>query len=258
MTLKELNTMNKTMKWLAGLSILSASLAWADAPKISEARINDFLQQVETQMPTDPNTPKPDLTALKADITRTLQVADILKTEAFKIGLDKKSDIQVKLENLQAQFYAQQYINYLRTTIQINDQDLRQQYDLVTSEINLLPIAFDSKEAAENGLSKLKKGLSFEDLMKQINPQSPSQSWINPQQLPPEIAYWAMQLKNGQISAQPIVLEGRYYLLKVAGMRHMPNAPTFDKIKTQLREQAIEKKVQEEINKLIEKNGIKP
>ncbi|MDF7675432.1 peptidylprolyl isomerase [Neisseriaceae bacterium ESL0693] len=248
--------MKKHILWLTGLSILSSSLVWAAAPEISNIRVDAVMKQIEAQVKAQPDAGKLDKTKLKANIIQDLQTSEILKNEAFKLGLDKQPDIQANLLNVQAKFYAGAYINYLKSKAEVSDAQLREQYELMSSEINLLPIMFKSKTAAEAGLTKLKKGLSFEELMKQVNPQTPSQLWVNPQQLPPELTTWIMQLKNGQISAQPIEIEGQYYLLKRAGMRRMENAPAFETVKPQLLDQAKEMQVQHEVNQLLQQNGI--
>ena len=98
--------------------------------------------------------------------------------------------------------------------------------------------------------------MAYETLYKQVNPEAPASNWMNPQQLPPEFAQLASQLKNGQISPNVINIDGHFFLLKVAGMRQAPNAPAFNQIKEQLREQAKQQKVQEQINQLLQKNGI--
>lgn len=248
--------MKKSIPWLAGLSIMAAGLAFADAPKIDSQRINVMLKQIERQMQTQPDAPAPDKAEIQKEITLRLQSAEILKSEAIKAGLDKQPDTQAAWQNVQAQFYAAQYVDYLAAKTEINDSDLRRQYEQVSQEINLLPIVFPSKEAAEEGLTKLKKGLAYETLYKQVNPEAPASNWMNPQQLPPEFAQLASQLKNGQISPNVINIDGHFFLLKVAGMRQAPNAPAFNQIKEQLREQAKQQKVQEQINQLLQKNGI--
>ncbi|PIT14485.1 peptidylprolyl isomerase [Snodgrassella alvi] len=249
--------MKKSITWLAGLSIMAAGLAFADAPQIDSQRINIMLKQFERQMQAQqPGAPVPDKAEIQKEITVRLQTAEILKAEAIKAGLDKQPETQAAWQNVQAQFYAAQYIEHLTANIEVKDSDLRRQYEQVSQEINLLPIVFPSKEAAEEGLTKLKKGLPYETLLKQVNPEAPASNWMSPQQLPPDFAQLASQLKNGQISPNVITINEHFILLKLAGMRQSPNAPAFDQIKDQLREQAKQQKVQEQITQILQKNGI--
>lgn len=248
--------MKKSITRLAGLSIMAAGLAFADAPQIDIQRINVMLKQLEHQMQAQPGAPEPNKAEIQKEITLRLQSAEILKAEAIKAGLDKKPDTQAAWQNVQAQFYAAQYVDHLANSIEINDSDLRRQYEQISQEINLLPIVFPSKEAAEEGLTKLKKGLAYETLLKQVNPEAPASNWMSPKQLPPDFAQLASQLKNGQISPNVIAIDGHYILLKLAGTRLASNAPAFDQVKNQLLEQTKQQKVQEQINQILQKNGI--
>lgn len=248
--------MKKSITWLAGFSIMAAGLAFADAPKIDSQRINVMLKQYERQMQAQPGAPAPNKAEIQKEITLRLQTADILKAEALKAGLDKQPDTQAAWQNMQAQFYAAQYVDHLAASIEVSDSDLRRQYQQVSQEINLLPIVFPSEQAAEEGLSKLKKGLAYETLLKQVNPEAPQSNWMNPKQLPPEFAQLASQLKNGQISPNVITIDGHYILLKLAGTRQAPDAPAFDQIKEQLRNQAKQEKVSQQINQILKNNGI--
>ncbi len=253
--------MKRFTPWLAGLSMIAAGLALAEAPKIDQARIDVMLKQVQAQMaaqPQQPGAPLPDKAQLTQDLTRELQTVDVLHAEAVKAGLDKQPDIQAGLANLQAQYYANAYVQYLQDKIEVSDSDLRQTYDLLSREIKLLPIEFESEAAAKAGLERLKKGLSFEALMKEVNPQSPTDVWMNPQQLPPPVAHIASLLKDGQITGDVVNLEGHHYLFKLAGARRSADAPPFEQVKEQLRNQARQQKVQAEIAKLLQEKGIQP
>ena len=121
--------MKRFTPWLAGLSMIAAGLALAEAPKVDQARIDAMLKQVQAQMaaqPQQPGAPLPNKAQLTQDITRELQTVDVLQAEAVKAGLDKQPDIQAGLANLQAQYYANAYVDHLRAKIEVSDSDLRQ------------------------------------------------------------------------------------------------------------------------------------
>ena len=113
--------MKRFTPWLAGLSMIAAGLALAEAPKIDQARIDVMLKQVQAQMaaqPQQPGAPLPDKAQLTQDLTRELQTVDVPHAEAVKAGLDKQPDIQAGLANLQAQYYANAYVQYLQDKIE--------------------------------------------------------------------------------------------------------------------------------------------
>lgn len=245
--------------WLAGVSLIAASLALAEAPNISQARIDAMLQQIQLQMGApSAEMPEAEREQLRQNVTRELQTVDILQAEALKAGLDKQPEVQAGLANAQAQFYAAAYVNHLRQSITVSDAEIRQTYDVLAREIKFLPIEFADRAAAEAGLARLKKGLAFEVLQKEINPQANADVWITPQQLPPQVAEIANLMRSGQITGDVVEIEGRAYLFKMAGARTNPNAPPFDTVKDQLREQAKQQKVEQTITDLLQANGIAP
>ena len=252
--------MNKRASWLAGLTIIATGLAFADAPKIDSARLDAALKQIQAQMQSQaqPGMTMPNKAQLTQQVTQDLQTADVLKEEAIKAGLDKQPETQAAWQNLQSQFYASQYVNYLKSQIEVNDADLRKQYEATTSEINLLVIPFASKEAAEQGLEKLKKGLSFEALMKQQDPKAETQMWTNPQALPASVAQVVSIMNVGQITGNVVTFNGQSFLMKLAGSRHAEGAPSFEQMKAQLVDQAKNQKVQATIQQLLQERGINP
>lgn len=241
---------------LGCLTMIAAGLTFAEAPKIDQARINAALKQVQAQMQMQPGAQMPNQAEMTKRIMVNLQSAEVLKAEALKAGLDKQPETQAALQNLMAQFYAAQYVDYLKSQIQVNDADLRQQYDAMTREVNLLVIPYPSEADAQQGLDKLKKGLSFEALLKQQSPQAPSENWTPAQSLPPNVAQLVQKMTAGQIYPDVLVLNGQYFLMKVAGSRRAESAPPFDKVKAQLVEQTKNAKVQEAVEQLMKENGI--
>ena len=56
--------MKRFTPWLAGLSMIAAGLALAEAPKVDQARIDAMLKQVQAQMaaqPQQPGAPLPNI-----------------------------------------------------------------------------------------------------------------------------------------------------------------------------------------------------
>ncbi len=243
------------------LSLCAAGLVWAaQAPVIDAARVAAAMKQYETQMqqagrPIDPKQQQ----QLQQDITKSLQGAEVLKAEALKAGLDKQDSVQSEWKNLEAQFYAQQYVNHLKSNVQVSDADLLKLYQHMGREIKLQQAAFPNAAEAEKALALLKKGMSFEQLTKQLKdqPQSP-QDWINPQAFPPEIGQVINSMEKGQITGFPVAFGGAYYLFRLADVQQSKEMPPFAQIKPQLLEQAKEQQVQMQIQKILQEAGIQP
>lgn len=250
--------MRKSTKWLAGLSLIAAGIALADPPQINTARVDAMIKEIQPQMQAQaqPGAPKPDPAQLQKNVMHTLQIADALKAEALKAGLDKKPETQAAWQNVQAQFYANQYFLYLQSQVNVSDADLRKDYDKSTREIQLLPIQFSNEAAANAALTRLKKGLSFEALMKEENQPAPKDSWVPQAQLPAPLAKIVNTLGIGKITDKAVNLNGQFYLLKLANARRLDDAPPFEQVKEQFREKVKQDKAQEQIVELLKQHGI--
>ena len=63
-------------------------------------------------------------------------------------------------------------------------------------------------------------------------------------------------LGKGQITAEPVALEGKFYLFRVADERASKEAPAFEQIKDQLAAEAKNAKVEEQLKALFKANGL--
>ncbi len=232
--------------------------AAAQAPEIERGRIDSMVAQVLKQADADPNaTQRPDGAAIRKDVITQLQSFEILKNEALKAGLDKDAEVQNQLKNVEAQFYASQYVAYLERKVEVNETEVRQAYDQQTRVVRLQQVQFDSAEAARDAQALLLKGLSFDELMKRYpNPEQQFTDYLSPQQLPPELGHIVSQMTRGQISAEPVKLGDKFYLFKLAAAERNPEAPPFDAVRSQLTQQAKQQKVQQQIEQLLKDNGL--
>lgn len=244
--------MKKSTAWLAGFSLIAAGIAFAAPPKIDTARVDAMMKEIQPQLQAQPGAPKPNAAQVQKNVLQTLQIDEILKNEALKAGLDKKPETQAAWQNLQAQFYANQYFLYLQSQVNVSDADLHKSYDALTQEVNILPIQFSSEAAANAALDRLKKGLSFETLMKEENQLSQKDTWVQQARLPASIA----NLSVGQITDKPINLNGQFLLFKLAHTRRLSDAPPFTQIKEHLLEKIKQDKAQAKIVELLQHNGI--
>lgn len=249
--------MNKKVL-VSALILATTGFAAAQAPEIDKGRIDSMVNQVLQQAQNNPNiTQKPDGAAIRRDVTRQLQSYDILKAEAIKAGLDKDPNVQNQLKNLEAQFYAAQYAAYLERNTEVSDAAVRSAYDRETQMIKLQQVQFDSAKSALDAQQLLLKGLTFDELMKRFpNPEQKFTDFISPQQLPPQLAQLASSMTRGQVTRDPVQINGKFYLFKLADVERNPKAPPFDRVKGQLAQRARQEVVQQKIAQLLKNSGI--
>lgn len=245
----------------AAACIIAAALAGlvtAKAPDIPPARIDSMVKEVLRQADQNPNqTPKPDGAAIRQDVVRQLQTFEVLKNEAFKAGLDKDPEVQNQFKTMEARFYANQYAQYLERETSVDDNDVHKIYAQQTRMIKLQQVRFDSEQEARAALDLLRKGLSFEELMKRYpNAEQAFNEFIMPQQLPPYMAEIVEPMSRGDVTRNPVKLEDKFYLFKLSAVERNPEAQPFELVRNQLVQQAKQQKVRRQIDELLKANGI--
>lgn len=242
------------------LALVLAGVALAaQAPQIDSGRIDSMVNQVLKQVKNNPQAAQQqDGKLIRENVIKQLQSFEILKNEAIKIGLDKDSDIQNQLKNLEAEFYANQYIAHLERSTEVSEADIYRAYQEQTRMVQIQQVHFDSEAQAREAQALLLKGLSFEQLMQRYpNPEQDFKDFVSPQQLAPEIGQTVAQMTRGEVSRDPLMFNGKYYLLKVSADERNPNAPPYAEAKQQIEQQVKRQRVQEKITSILNANGLK-
>lgn len=249
----------KHKKALGGLvSAALVGLAAAKAPDIDPARVDTMVKEILRQADQNP-AEKPDGATIRKEVLTQLQTFEVLKNEALKAGLDKDPEVRKQFQTMEAQFYAHQYAQYLERNTDIDERELRRLYDRQTRMIKLQQVSFGSLQEAHAAQALLLKGMSFENLMKRFpNPEQSFNEFIQPQQLPPQIAAAVEPLSRGDVTREPLKLQDRFYLFKLSAVERNPQAQSFELVRNRLAQQAKQQKVKQQIDRLLESNGIRP
>ena len=231
-------------------------VAVAAVPAVEDARVDAMVKQFE-QMNQGQAIPAAQLAQIKEQAKQILQRQEILKQEALKQGLDKKPEVQAMLKNLESQVYAEAYVEQLKNTIVVSEADLQAKYREMTRELKLQFAEFNSKEDAVKAQQMLLKGANFAGVAKAMPEQKQNLDgnwWPAAQmgQFPEAIR----GLVKGQITAEPVALEGKFYLFRVADERASKEAPAWEQITEQLAAQPKNAKVEEQLKALFKANGL--
>ena len=123
--------------------------------------------------------------------------------------------------------------------------------------VQIQQVSFKTAAEAKEAQNLLLKGLSFADLMKRYpNEEQKFNQFVAPQQLPPPFATALGNMVRGDVTHEPVELNGQFYLIKLAAEQRNPEMPPFEQVKDQVLQQAKQQKVQEQIRKLLKDNGI--
>lgn len=247
-------------KFLLTLSLaaLLAGPTFAQAPQIDDARIAAVLKQYQAQFESGGKTlPAAEKSKLQDDIRKNLQRNELLKAEALKKGLDKEADTKALHANMEAEFYAGVLVNNFQNSLKITESMLQETYQLLRTEFQLEQASFADINSAKEALEALKKGKNFAELARE-NPtaEGVSGGWFGVQTLPPQLADQVLSMTRGAISSQPVLVEGKYVLFKVAGTRANPEFPTYDKVEPQLENLTKQLKTRNYLNSLFKDAGL--
>lgn len=249
----------KTKAILTALTLTIATAA-AAAPEIDKARIDNMAAMMLKQAEQSPQMQGQPVNGeeIRKMATQRLQIMEVLKNEAIKAGLDKDAQVQLQLQNLQAEVYSEAYTDYLVKKTEVGDADARRFYDQNARTVQIQQIAFDTDAEARAAQELLLKGLSFEELMKRHPEQSQGSNneFASPRQLDPQLGQIISGMKRGDVTRQPVRIGNKFVLIKLAAESRDPQVPPFEQIKTQLIEQVKQQKVQEQITQILKNNGI--
>lgn len=237
------------------LASATALAAYAtDAPKIDDARVNLVIEQYEA---TGGKVAPEQKAEVQKQVLQELQRSEVLKNAALQAGLDKKPEVQLAHQNFEAQFYAAQYFEHLKKTVTVSEDELRQIYARLGREVKVQMAAFKTPEEVEAAQDKLRKGMSFGDLIASLpeQPASPP-DFISPQMLPPEFATALDDMDKGKITDTAVKFQNMLYLLKITDTRKGKRVPTFEQVRERLEAQRKDELVREKVDKLFAEHGL--
>ncbi len=249
------------MKQKIILSLLTTAVlgtAVAQAPQIDAARIDSMVANAIKQAEQNPQMQgQVNGAEIRKEVTKQLQTFEILKAEALKAGVDKDAEVQNQLKNLEAQFYAAKYAEHLEKTISIDEADIRSLYDANTRTVKIQQVNFKTAAEAKAAQDLLLKGLSFDELIKRYPGEEPQLGdFVHPQQLPPQFANVISSMVRGEVTHEPVSFNGKFYLIKLSAEQRDPKVQPYEQVKDSLIQQAKQKKVSDQILKLLKDNGI--
>ena len=171
--------------------------------------------------------------------------------------MDKKATVQLAWQNVESQFYAGQYVEHLKQSISVSDEELQQMYARLSREVKMQMAAFKTEEEVVSAQDKLRKGMSFGDLIASLpeQPASPP-DFISPQMLPPEFATALDNMDKGKITDTAVKFQNMLYLLKITDTRKGNRVPAFKQVRERLEAQRKDELVREKVEKLFAEHGL--
>ena len=216
---------------------------------ISKNQIDFFLAAQKAQG-------RPDSPELRNAVNEEVVRREVLVQEAQKQGLDKKSDVQTKMELARQGVLINAYIEGYVKAHPISDDVVKKEYDTVKSKVGdkeykARHILVDSEDEAKDIIAKLKKGEKFDTLATQSkDPGSKDKGgdlgWSAPTTYVKPFSDALLKLNKGQYTETPVKSEFGWHVIQLDDTRAL-KLPGFDEAKPQiqqrLQQQLVEKQV---------------
>lgn len=242
---------------LAAMLAAAPALAQSTAPgkvngkPISKNQIDFFLTAQKAQG-------RPDSPELRNAVREEVIRREVLVQEAQKQGIDKKQDIQVKMELARQGVLINAFIENHVKAHPITEDTLKKEYETVRSQLGdkeykVRHILVDNEDDAKAIVDKLKKGDKFDTLATQSkDPGSKDKGgdlgWSVPTGYVKPFADAMQMLNKGQYTEAPVKSEFGWHVIQLDDTRAL-KLPDYDEAKPQiqqrLQQQLVEKLVME-------------
>ena len=196
---------------------------------------------------------------------------ELLMREAVETGIENNPSVQRNLETIRRGFLAQQFINQkIKDQIKLSDTDLEDYYNShkdefnVKTKANLSRIIAKDKAKAEEAISKINAGMSFEDAVKEYsideltmdNKGKMSSAVEKGDKIPgigdnPAIQAIIFSLKDGEITKTPIKSDDDMYHIYRMDKLEPEHMKTFEEAKNEIAKNKSDAKRKELIQSTI-------
>ena len=252
-------TFSRTAALALSLSVASMAhfnLALAQSPETVVAELNGtpitFADIVAFQQGI-PNAAEMDTASILPRLIEFYIDQKLMMAAAKGRGLEKDPQVQEQLQRLEDELVRQAY---LRDEIsdRVTEERMREAYDqametyVQDEEIRARHILVETQEEGEAILRELSDGASFEDLARErsTGPSGPNGGdlgYFTRGMMVPQFSEAAYALQPGEVSSAPVQTDFGWHVIKVEDRRIKPQ-PTFEELRTQLRDEMSDEAVE--------------
>lgn len=204
----------------------------------------------------------PDSPDLKKAIKEELVRRELLAQEAKKKGLDKKSEVQGRLELVKQGVLINAYLSDYVKANPITDDRLKKDYEAIktqmgSTEYKARHVLVEKEEDAKGIIAKLDKGEKIADLAKQSKDPGSKDTggdlgWNAPNAYVKPFSDAMTGLKKGEYTKAPVKTDFGYHVIMLDDIRPI-NPPPFEQVKPQLQQNASRQVIEQLVKDLRSK-----
>ena len=202
----------------------------------------------------------------RANIIEKLITNEVIDQEAQRAGIDKQPDFIAKEELTRHELRVSTYIeDYLRKN-PIEDKTLQSEYERQKSQLSgqeykASHILVNAESEAKDIIDMLSKGRDFDTIAKEKSLDVGSKEnggdlgWFTPTTMIKPFSDAVVKLAKGSITLTPIQTDFGWHVIKLEDAREA-QAPSFDTVKTELRNNLVRQQLDKLVNDLKTKAKI--
>ncbi|AVO34854.1 peptidylprolyl isomerase [Ottowia oryzae] len=239
------------------LPAIAQNVAIVNGKPVPKARLEALEAQVKaTAQRTGQPVPPEVMNQLRDEVI----AREIFMQEAERRGVQGTEAYRKNMEMARQSVMINALFEDYKAKNPVTDEEAKAEYDrLVASqapaagakEYKARHILVEKEDEAKAIIAQIKKGAKFEDLAKKQSkdPGSGAQGgdlgWANPAGYVPEFAQALGKLHKGQMTDTPVKTQFGYHVIRVDDVRDAkaPEAPKFDDVKAQIKQQMEQQKL---------------
>jgi peptidyl-prolyl cis-trans isomerase C len=231
-----------------------APVATIDGAPISRLQYDIYLKSLLQGRPTT------ELTAEQRDqVLDEMINMQLLASQGVKDGVDKDPDVAGRLEVVRMRVLADAESQKFLKDKEPTDAELHAEYDAAIAamdktEYHARHILVPTKEAAEAVIKKIKGGAKFEDVAKAQSTDGSKANggdlgWFTLTRMAKPFGEAVKTLKKGEMTPEPVQTQFGWHVIKLEETRETA-PPPFDKVKQQVTNGVVQKKLQADVDGL--------
>lgn len=203
---------------------------------------------------------------LEQAIRDNLIARTVVLQEAEKAGVEKRPAVAAAIQNARKQIVSDVYLSDYLKKNPVTDAEVRKVYDQQKAqygktEIHINHIAVKTQDEAQKIQARLAKGESFQKIARaeSLDPTAKrnggDMGWVNTGALPPPMVSTLQGLKGNKTAI--VTGPAGYEVVMNRGTRNAKAAPSFDRVKPEIRRALEAQKVNAYMRDLVKKAQVK-
>jgi peptidyl-prolyl cis-trans isomerase C len=208
-----------------------------------------------------------DSVELRKNIRDELVVQTLLSQLAMEEGLDEEKEVELAFESARRTILSQAWRQNWGKENPVKETEIQSEYNatvkkLGDTEYQLRQVVVTDETAAFLIIDQMEAGKSLGDLANRYTIESGGKKskgllpWVSPSLLLPPLGELITQVKEGEVLSSPVRTQAGWHIVKVEGVRTL-NPPSLEQLQSQVKQGILQKKMTQEIQKLLDKAKIK-